>query len=111
MLDKLRTKRLDLYVLWLAVAGLLVYVVIENHPYSYYTLLRWIWRPVFAYSGSQRLSNESCGLDLDFWSPGWVKAQLHFPRPFRSEHLDWTELVHHRCHRDCRRRSLAEANV
>ena len=50
MLDKIRTKRLDLYVLWLAVAGMLVYAVIENHPYSYYTLLRWVCCPVFAYS-------------------------------------------------------------
>ena len=50
VLDKIRTKRLDLYVLWLAVAGMLVYAVIENHPYSYYTLLRWICCAVFAYS-------------------------------------------------------------
>jgi hypothetical protein len=50
VLDKIRTKRLDLYVLWLAVAGMLVYAVIENHPYSYYTLLRWVCCPVFAYS-------------------------------------------------------------
>jgi hypothetical protein len=46
----IRAKRFDLYVLWLAVAGMLVYAVIENHPYSYYTLLRWVCCAVFAYS-------------------------------------------------------------
>ena len=46
----IRAKRLDLYVLWLAVAGMLVYAVIENHPSSYYTLLRWVCCAVFAYS-------------------------------------------------------------
>jgi hypothetical protein len=39
-----------LYVAWLVVAGLLVYAAVERHPYSFYTLLRWICCPVFAYS-------------------------------------------------------------
>ena len=39
-----------LYVAWLVAAGLLVYAVVERHPYSFYTLLRWICCPVFAYS-------------------------------------------------------------
>ena len=39
-----------LYVAWLIVAGLLVYAAVERHPYSFYTLLRWICCPVFAYS-------------------------------------------------------------
>jgi len=29
---------------------MLVYAAIEKHPYSYYTLLRWICCPIFAYS-------------------------------------------------------------
>ena len=29
---------------------MLVYAVIEKHPYSYYTLLRWVCCPVFAFS-------------------------------------------------------------
>jgi Family of unknown function (DUF6804) len=41
---------IGLYVAWLVAAGMLVYAAIENHPYSYYTLLRWICCPVFAYS-------------------------------------------------------------
>jgi Family of unknown function (DUF6804) len=39
-----------LYIAWLVVAGLLVFAAVERHPYSYYTLLRWICCPVFAYS-------------------------------------------------------------
>lgn len=50
MLDKLRAKRLDLYVLWLTVAAVLVYAIIEKYPYGYYTLLHWICSVVFAYS-------------------------------------------------------------
>jgi hypothetical protein len=50
VLDKLRAKRLDLYVLWLAVAGVLVYAAGERHPNSYYTLLHWVCGVVFAYS-------------------------------------------------------------
>jgi hypothetical protein len=38
------------YVAWLVAAGLLVYAAVERHPYSFYTLLRWICCPVFAYS-------------------------------------------------------------
>src|SRR5262245_34224193 len=39
-----------LYVAWLVAAGMLVYAAIEKHPYSYYTLLRWVCCPIFAYS-------------------------------------------------------------
>ena len=39
-----------LYIAWLVAAGMLVYAAIERHPYSYYTLLRWICCPIFAYS-------------------------------------------------------------
>jgi hypothetical protein len=39
-----------LYIAWLIAAGMLVYAATETHPYSYYTLLRWICCPVFAYS-------------------------------------------------------------
>jgi hypothetical protein len=39
-----------LYVAWLVAAGLLVYAAVERHPYSFYTLLRWICCPIFAYS-------------------------------------------------------------
>src|SRR5262245_692633 len=41
---------IGLYVAWLFVAGMLVYAALEKHPYRYYTLLRWICCPVFAYS-------------------------------------------------------------
>jgi hypothetical protein len=39
-----------LYIAWLVAAGMLIYAVIENHPYSYYTLLGWICCAIFAYS-------------------------------------------------------------
>jgi Family of unknown function (DUF6804) len=39
-----------LYVAWLIAAGLLVYAAVERHPYSFYTFLRWICCPIFAYS-------------------------------------------------------------
>jgi len=39
-----------LYAAWLVAAAMLVYAAIENHPYSYYTLLRWVCCPIFAYS-------------------------------------------------------------
>src|SRR5262249_33947469 len=39
-----------LYIAWMVAAGLLVYAAVERHPYRFYTLLRWICCPVFAYS-------------------------------------------------------------
>jgi hypothetical protein len=39
-----------LYIAWLVAVGMLVYAATEKHPYSYYTLLRWICCPIFAYS-------------------------------------------------------------
>jgi hypothetical protein len=46
----MKSKILGLYVAWLVAAAMLVYAVIEKHPYSYYMLLRWICCAVFAYS-------------------------------------------------------------
>jgi hypothetical protein len=43
-------RTVGLYIAWLIVAGLLVYADVERHPYSFYTLLRWICCPVFGYS-------------------------------------------------------------
>lgn len=43
-------RTVGLYVAWLVAAGLLVFAADERHPYSFYTLLRWICCPVFAYS-------------------------------------------------------------
>jgi hypothetical protein len=39
-----------LIIAWLIIGGLLVSAAVERHPYSFYTLLRWICCPVFAYS-------------------------------------------------------------
>jgi hypothetical protein len=44
------TGLVGLYIAWLVAAAMLVYAAIEKHPYSYYTLLRWICCPIFAYS-------------------------------------------------------------
>ena len=57
MTDEIRVvKRRDiaglvgLYVAWLVAAGMLVSAAVERHPYSFYTLLRWICCPILAYS-------------------------------------------------------------
>jgi Family of unknown function (DUF6804) len=92
---KNKTAAFCLYIAWLATAAMLVYAVIEKHPYSYYTLLRWICCPVFAYSAVSAFRNESHSLDLDFWCVGRV-IQSDFPCAFGSEHLGRRELVHNR---------------
>lgn len=38
------------YVAWLIAAVMLVFAVTGRHPYSFYTLLRWICCAVFAFS-------------------------------------------------------------
>jgi len=38
------------YVAWLIAAVMLLFAVTGRHPYSFYTLLRWICCAVFAYS-------------------------------------------------------------
>jgi hypothetical protein len=45
-----KLNRLGLYAAWFVAAALLVSAAVERHPYSYYTLLRWICCPIFAYS-------------------------------------------------------------
>ena len=106
----IRAKRLDLYVLWLAVARMLVYAVIENHPSSYYTLLRWVCCAVFAYSAVSAFEANRVAW---IWIFG-VLAGLY--NPIFRVHLDRSTWIgvnwfHHRCHRGCRRRFLAKANV
>jgi hypothetical protein len=43
-------RTLGLYVAWLVAAVMLVLAVTGRHPYSFYTLLRWISCAVFAFS-------------------------------------------------------------
>jgi tetratricopeptide (TPR) repeat protein len=43
-------KRIGLYVAWLIAAAMLVSAAVDKHPYSFYTLLRWVCCPIFAYS-------------------------------------------------------------
>jgi hypothetical protein len=40
----------SLYIAWLIAAVMLVSAATGRHPYSFYTLLRWICCPIFAYS-------------------------------------------------------------
>ena len=47
-----------LFIAWLIVAALLVDAAVERHPYSFYTLLRWICCPVFAYSAFAAYENK-----------------------------------------------------
>jgi hypothetical protein len=44
------SRLIGLYVAWFVAAGMLVFAAVERHPYSFYTLLRWICCPIFAYS-------------------------------------------------------------
>jgi hypothetical protein len=39
-----------LYIAWLIAAVMLIFAAVERHPYSFYTLLRWICCSIFAYS-------------------------------------------------------------
>ena len=39
-----------LYITWLIAAVMLISAAVGKHPYSFYTLLRWICCPIFAYS-------------------------------------------------------------
>jgi tetratricopeptide (TPR) repeat protein len=71
-----------LYIAWLIPAGMLVYAVIENHPYSYYILLRWICCAVFAYSAVSALEMNRVGWT---WIFG-VLAGLY--NPIFRVHLD-----------------------
>src|SRR5262249_5381196 len=76
-----------LYIAWLVAAGMLVYAAIEKHPYSYYTLLRWICCPIFAYSA---LSAHEKNRVLWTWIFGTL-ALLY--NPIFRVHLDrstWT---------------------
>jgi hypothetical protein len=41
---------IGLYIVWLIAAVMLVSAATGRHPYSFYTLLRWICCPIFAYS-------------------------------------------------------------
>jgi hypothetical protein len=43
-------KKPGLYIAWLVAAVMLVFAVTSRHPYSFYTLLRWICCAAFAYS-------------------------------------------------------------
>jgi hypothetical protein len=41
---------IGLYIIWLIAAVMLVSAAVGRHPYSFYTLLRWICCPIFSYS-------------------------------------------------------------
>ena len=96
-----------LIIAWLIVAGLLVSAAIERHPYSFYTLLRWICCPVFAYSAFAAYERHRV---LWVWIFG-VLAGLY--NPIFRVHLDrrtWigVKLVHGRRDHSCRRRLFGE---
>jgi hypothetical protein len=77
------TKRIvGLYVAWLIAAGMLISAAVERHPYSFYTLLRWICCPIFAYSA---FSAHEKNRVLWIWVFG-VLAALY--NPIFRVHLD-----------------------
>jgi hypothetical protein len=80
-----------LYVAWLVVAALLVSAAVERHPYSFYTLLRWICCPVFAYSAFTAHEKNRV---LWVWIFG-VLAALY--NPIFRVHLDRTTWVGVNC--------------
>src|SRR5205809_6041120 len=47
---KARSTFFLLYIAWIIAAAMLVFAAAEKQPDSFYTLLRWICRAVFAYS-------------------------------------------------------------
>jgi Family of unknown function (DUF6804) len=99
-----------LYIAWLVAAGMLVYAVIENHPYSYYTLLGWICCAIFAYSAVSAFE-----MNRVAWT--WIFGVLAgLYNPIFRVHLDRSTWIgvnwfHSRCHRGRCRRFLAEASA
>jgi hypothetical protein len=71
-----------LFIAWLIVAALPVDAAVERHPYSFYTLLRWICCPVFAYSAFVAYENKH---GVWVWVFG-VLATLY--NPIFRVHLD-----------------------
>ena len=63
-------KRIGLYVAWLIAAVVLVSAAVGKHPYSFYTLLRWICCPIFAYSAFSAYEKNRRTLGLDFRGVG-----------------------------------------
>lgn len=75
-------KRIGLIIAWLIVAGLLVSAAVERHRYSFYTLLRWICCPVFAYSAVAAYEKKRV---LWVWVFGMLAALYN---PIFRVHLD-----------------------
>ncbi len=71
-----------LYVAWMIAASMLVFAAVDKHPYSFYTLLRWICCPVFAYSAAFALQTKR---EAWVWIFG-VLAALY--NPIIRVHLD-----------------------
>jgi len=49
---------IGLYVVWLIAAVMLISAAVQRHPYSFYTLLRWICCPIFGYSAVSAYENK-----------------------------------------------------
>ncbi len=52
------SRSFGLYVAWGVASVMLFSAAIANHPYSFYTLLRWVCCPVFAYSAAFALETQ-----------------------------------------------------
>ena len=86
---KLNSRSVGLYVAWSVAAAMLVSAATVRHPYSFYTLLRWICSPIFLYSA---LSAHEQKRELWTWIFG-VLALLY--NPLIRVHLDrstWTNV-------------------
>jgi len=77
-------RTVDLTIVWLIATAMLVSAAVQRHPYSFYTLLRWVCCPAFAYSAFTAHERNRVGWT---WIFG-VLAALY--NPIFRVHLDRT---------------------
>jgi len=88
-LNKLRKSILGLYIAWLVTAVMLVVAATATHPYSFYTLLRWICCTAFVYSAF--IAHEENRVAWA-WSFGVLAALFNPILPVTLDRSIWTTL-------------------
>ncbi len=91
-------RTLGLYVAWMVAAVMLVLAVTGKHPYSFYTLLRWICCAAFAYSAFTAHEKNRVAWVWIFGVLAMVFNPI-VPRPFPTRHMADDRLGHNRCDR------------
>jgi hypothetical protein len=83
---KVDADRYSIYLIWLIAGAMLASAALWRHPYSFYTLLRWVCCPIFAYSAVIAFQN---GRIKWTWVFG-VLAGLYNPiSPVRLDRQTW----------------------